>query len=517
METDESDGNALPKNKFPVKWSKISTPKLIKLLFLLDNGDKATFKKEVSQDKNAEAVKEATIAFLSFLQSKDRSIIVDVLQKRVQELLEYPIVIVQGNNEAVNLSVRKQDEDLLTFVEACYFLGIECHSFDKKKEKVQQKLFLNEMESQGSLFMHAENLRMNGISDRLSHNLVHELYRIVTEDENLNKMMDQSFDVSSSKLHKVEGLKEALFFYIIRFLEYNEKLNRIYTSKLEDLLDKLSRKASSKVEAQSVQDIIGTLSTYPFECQPAGHCIVFCVTKERDGACGEISKVKEVFENSLGYTVKVEEDPTYETLNTYIQELSKEKYRFYDALVIWFMAHGTEKTIELSDGVQYETKTIIDEFSKLDNFRRKPKIFFMASCQGKTAISVKREGGIKVAVDGGSQGTTTFSVIPENVCNITAVYYEMDRLIAHATLPNKYAFRIPHEGSVYVDTVCRLLEKHRGVNITEVLEKASNKMHQILFSCASGGTNFQGEAKQACYYESTFQKTFRVPTGFENK
>ena len=63
-------------------------------------------------------------------------------------------------------------------------------------------------------------------------------------------------------------------------------------------------------------------------------------------------------------------------------------------------------------------------------------------------------------------------------------------------------------GSVYVDTVCRLMEEYRGHNITQVLERAANTMHQILFSC---NKKFPGKAKQACCYESTFQKTFRVP------
>lgn len=59
-----------------------------------------------------------------------------------------------------------------------------------------------------------------------------------------------------------------------------------------------------------------------------------------------------------------------------------------------------------------------------------------------------------------------------------------------------------------MDTVCRLMEQHRGHNITQVLERVTNTMHQILFSCDE---DFAGEAKKACCYESTLQKTFRVP------
>ena len=60
-----------------------------------------------------------------------------------------------------------------------------------------------------------------------------------------------------------------------------------------------------------------------------------------------------------------------------------------------------------------------------------------------------------------------------------------------------------------MDTVCSLLEENQRENITQVLEGVSRLIHQIVFM--SEENKFDGESKQACFYESTFQKTFLVP------
>ncbi|XP_042238966.1 caspase-12-like [Homarus americanus] len=512
MELDESDGNIVPRNRKPsyvIKWPDIPHSKLVTLLFLLDNGDKTTGSMDTYRKWNIGASLEAKEAFLSVLKANKYSFwqVLEVLRRRVKELVQYPFIRLEGDTEAANRAVRKQDEYLLTMVEACRYLHIDCFNLENKIKKVQEKLFLSEEEKMGKFFLYAENLQMKHICDSLTPSLVCQLLDVLKRDKNLSKLIDKSIDVPLDKLNKIEGLKEALFFYMIRVLEDNEKLNRLYTGKLQELLNKVNKETKDEHEQRTIMTIVNALDVYPIQGRPAGHCVVFCVTKDREGSQGEINKVKRVFSDSLGYTVHIEKDPTYKTLEEYRKTLQKQKYHFYDSIVFWFMAHGTETNIKLADGYRYKRMDIIDSFSRLDNFRKKPKIFFMTSCRGRATISIREKGGVRVAVDGSHEGQT-YSVIPEQCCNITAVYYQMDRIIASATLPEHYAFRLPDGGSVYVDTVCRLLEQHRGHNFTQVLERVCNKIHQILFSCHE---KFPGEAKQACYYESTFQKTFIVP------
>nr|XP_053652830.1 uncharacterized protein LOC128702564 [Cherax quadricarinatus] len=529
MERDESDGNIVTKNRKspPIEWTNIQFSKLTKFLFLLDNGDKTLDSTETTvleeipsslkdhnstenmAEKKTRPTLEAQKAFVSVLTDEEFSFssVLEVLRRRVMELVDYSIITLEEDSEGANWAVRKQDEHLLTLVEICRYLEIDCQGLEDKIEKVQKKLLLTEEEKKTTFFTNADSLRICRICDHLTIPIVHQLLDTVKNDESLSKFVHTKLDISLEKLSKTDGLKEVLFFYMIRVLEENDKLNRIYTGKLEELLERVSKAVTDKNDRLIIKGVVSTLSVYPMKCRPAGHCLVFCVTKDRKGAQGEIKKVKSVFENSLGYTVHIEENPTHKTLQKCRKELLKPKYRFYDSIVYWFMAHGTETNLKLADGEDYKRQDFIDEFSKMDSFRKKPKLFFMASCRGRKTISIKKKNGVRVAVDGTKEGEA-FSVIPENCHNITAVYYRMDRLVANATLPEQYSFRLPDGGSVYVDTVCRLLEQHRSDNITQVLERVCNKMHQILFSC---NEKFEGEAKQACYYESTLQKTFIVP------
>lgn len=55
-----------------------------------------------------------------------------------------------------------------------------------------------------------------------------------------------------------------------------------------------------------------------------------------------------------------------------------------------------------------------------------------------------------MSMDGHDEGKVPFSVLPEDCQNITAVYYQMDRLVASATLPQQYAFRLPNGGKMLI-------------------------------------------------------------------
>ncbi|XP_068216783.1 uncharacterized protein [Palaemon carinicauda] len=528
LEDVKGDGNcSSKKNKAKesaINLKEISNKTLVKLLFSLDNGDKSTDKSEFFQQQNIRRVQEGMSAFMSFMKNENISEVREVLEARIKELYEYPFfkVPVEGANEAV----RTKEQEILTLIKACKTFGVDYTKLKEKELQAQKLLFLSEAECQGSFLIYAENLRIIHVCDVMSEKLVYLMYEKVrckeismtlsdklfsNKDLEPLKLKWKSLEVSLDKVEKVEGFKEALFFCIIRMLEMNDLHNRLYTNNFEELLQEVNASELDEGDTGKMEYIIDKLSTYPNACQPTGYCLVFCVTNEREGAESEIRKVKEVFEKSLGFTVKVVKNPTLEHLQECRDELEKFKYHFYDSLVFWFMSHGNKDEIKLGCGEFHKKNEVINSFCKLENFRKKPKLFFMCSCQGEGRIEVRKEGSIEVTIDGQNMGdnATQFADIPGSAYNITAVYYEMDRLIAHATLPDKYAFRMLEEGSIYVDTVCRLLEKYRGKNITTVLEKANNKVHQIIFSSKD---NFEGKAKQACYYESTFQKTFIVPS-----
>ncbi|XP_042206631.1 uncharacterized protein LOC121855632 isoform X2 [Homarus americanus] len=495
----------------------ISKKKLVKLLFLLDNSDDTTG--TIKHGKlNTEAVKGGIWCFLFFLKYKNlvhNQILQNVLRNRVRQILNcFPLSLPRGS-EAESLGFQKDEEDLLILAEAYRHLGLKSQHLDEKKNDIQHRMNFTESEKNGTFCLYAENLLMTHLCDDLTPTLVFDLFNIMIEDKSLCDKIDGDLDISLDQLKEIEGLKEGLFFYMIRMLEYHKMQNRLYTYKLQHFLHILNKQRSPE-EQEIITKYLLKLEHYPGECQPTGLCIVFCVTDDREGADLEITKITSVFHDILGFTIKVEKNPSAKTIDEYKKELRKSKYRFYDSIVYWFLSHGTEKDLLLPNNKEYRREDFVDSFSKLDNFSKKPKIFFMASCQGNEHIPVEETGNYEATIDGEGK---TYVDYPDAAHDTSYVYYQMDRLIAYATLRSKYAFRLKDHGSVYVDCVCSSLKEHCGKNITQVLEEVCQKIHRIVFYSEEKKTSeekekeFEGNAKQACFYESTFQKTFIIPKG----
>ena len=368
--------------------------KLVKLLYLLDNGDNETGTTDLYKQENARAAQKAKETFQQILISREYGYreIVYLLQSRAKNLLRHEIIIIPEANDAV----MKQDEDLLILVEACHYLDIEHHSsFNEKIEKVQEKMELEDKEKGGNFFIYAENLLMNRICDCLSSDYVYKLFCLFMVRYGGKLGLQVHSDLVQRDTLECEGIKEALFFFVIRVMEEQKLLNRIYTDKLRDLFEELLEEAESD---EVLSMIIRTLKTYPEECQPAGLCIVFCVTEDRAGADSEIVKIQSVFEDCFKFTVKIERNPNCDTFEKYKKELVKTKYRFYDSLVIWFVSHGDETNLLLAseDNKNYDREKFIDDFSLFSHFNKKPKIFFMATCRGNKPIHTSESGEIMV-------------------------------------------------------------------------------------------------------------------------
>lgn len=361
--------------------------KMVKLLFLMDNGDKGTGTTTTYRTENSKAATEAREIFLAILRSRERGHqqIVSTLQRRANMLLKYKGLILPVNTEAASLySIRKQDEDLLILVKCCNFLDIEYHHLDDKIKEIEDKMELEKNEKEGNFFIYAENLLMNSICDCLTSDLVYNLFRLAVSRDGWKFLEGIDANIVQREQLSEEGIKEALFFFIIRQMEEKMLLNRIYTDKLQGLFKELYENNGKN---ENLIMPLQKLKHYPQECQPPGLCLVFCVKNCREGADCEITKIKSVFEDGFKFTVKVEENPDQSTVERYYEkELLKAKYRFYDSLVIWFVSHGDEQDLVLAKGEKYNREKFIDDFSLLCNFNKKPVIFFMATCRGVNPI-----------------------------------------------------------------------------------------------------------------------------------
>lgn len=260
------------------------------------------------------------------------------------------------------------------------------HGLSHKVRSIQAKMGLTSEESDGNLFVYSENLRMKRLCAALNENQVCHMYNSAV-DKKLLCDTPPDMQITVDTLKEKEGLKETLFYYLIRQMELNNKLNRIYTNRLQELLQELGG---------GLEEWLEVLEQYPANCHPPGYCVVFCVTKERMGWEEEIGKVYRVFHKILGYTITIKENPTLSTVRETLATLQRPKYRIYDSLVVWIMAFGANESLLLGDGTQVGERDIIDQFCLLNNFRKKPKIFFMSQCHGTELIAIKHRGEVYV-------------------------------------------------------------------------------------------------------------------------
>ncbi|KAK4298435.1 hypothetical protein Pmani_029227 [Petrolisthes manimaculis] len=491
----------------------LNVGQLAHLMYLLDSGDPSMGSDNSQRRRNTLGARQGCHAFLSILsrQNWGSQYLSALLELRAQELLHRMSLQLPKNTEAYERHVQLCGEELLVLVEACHHLNITHRHLDTSIAKVQTMLRLTDSEKIGSFFLYAENLLLSRLCDNLTPLQVYKLYCAALINPEFC-IVDGGFKVTENNVKDEEGLKEVLFFYLIRVLEFNSFLNRIYTDNLKSLLEDVvatykEEDKEKEEEKQSLIKAMTVLQSYPNQCRPSGLCVVFCVTEGRPGAKYEMDKIKSVFQDKLGFTVITEPDPSNDTLEWYAKELQNTKYNFYDSFVFWFVSHGSEDTLTLADKKSYSRDTFIHKFSLPDNFRKKPKIFFMATCRGNKTIKVMPLGGVNVAADGRPKSWPDDVPLPNQ--DISSVYYQMDRVIANATLPEKYSFRTDDKGSIFVDTVCCLLEERCGQNLTVVLEEAFRRIHRVLFISDKG--EFEGSAKQACFYESTLQKTLLIP------
>lgn len=367
-----------------IKWTVYPLSLLVKLLFLLDRGD-------LTSQERSDKAKAAAQAFHAILVNgiSSSNLVVNELQKRLRVLINYGFFELRTGTEAAKYHIIQQDKDLLSFSDACHYLGIRTNNtLEDKIRKVRRKLRLTPVEITRNFFIHSENLWIMKMGDLLTPRQVHKFLTIIQEMGLLCRSFDQYLTVFEESMVQIDGMKECLFFYIIRCLEFKGT----YTKTVKDVLEKLEQEAETQGEKNIITDITKELRCYPSKCHPAGYCIIFCVTGDRDGAESEIEKVQKVFDKSLGFIVEIQRDPIKNTVNAVLENLKSPKYDFYDSLIVWFIGRGGEDEFKLADGTYYSKKKITNDFSGLKTFSKKPKLFFMVSDQGEEAVPVISHG-----------------------------------------------------------------------------------------------------------------------------
>ena len=292
----------------------------------------------------------------------------------------------------------------LNYIEGSQFIEPE---FETKYKEVLKKCDFKEKISWG-LFLNVENVRMIKICEKFSNLIVFKAYKELlsnsrlnknTKNEPGNKIKEKNRKVQdfSLKLEDIENnsfLKDALFLYIVRYLELNQYLSRIQTKHLEDILKTVKNEDKEKnIDTNAIDAAIEEMDTYPIvhhPLKPSGYCLIMCVTENRPGAECEIKTLMKTYE-SCGFEVEVMDNLTKSKIDEKILSIEQTKYCFYDSFIYWILAHGEDRKIILRND-KYIREDLVRGFATPVSFRMKPKIFHFDTCRGEDMIIIDGSG-----------------------------------------------------------------------------------------------------------------------------
>ncbi|KAG7175199.1 caspase-8-like [Homarus americanus] len=373
-----------------------------------------------------------------------------------------------------------------------------------------------------TFFVYAENKIMMKICDSLTPGEVFLMYEVLREskaverDDTIKDLLSQPIDLRS--LENVAGLKDVAFYYLILNLMKKQILNRLYTHKLSFIFHQLKQiKEKSDTPHPHIDRILMTLDRYPVASQPPGLCLIFIMEENRAGAQKDLMRVRELFEKVFKYDVFVKINPSSEDIKTIVSKLKAARNKFYDSLVVWFMGHGDKTYLEAKNSRIHRRVDLIEPFTEIEWFFKKPKLFFIQACAVKKDRKrfSSTSGGEKAlptqtdSVGWRAAASTQWQDKYADYTDVSNVNTFADTLISYATMWYQYASR-GEEGSLYVDTlVDQLLEYGSKESIENVLRRVHYNVNTVGLQYQNQDFNIYW--KQAPYFESSLQKAFIFP------
>lgn len=288
--------------------------------------------------------------FITFQKALEEKSIIPVRRELQLRLLKLSSMEYERNNNLSTLEsnfsdesdqLSNDEEDILEFTEIFEMFGQSApesikNSFGSiiasKKIPVRRQ---HGSQKKKTFFVHAENKIMMKICDSLSPDEVFQMYEVlrltkaVEREDRMKDLLRQPIDRQA--LVSVSGLKDVAFYYLILNLMRKQMLNRLYTHKLTFIFDQLKQmKAEENHNYDHIDKALAALNRYPVVSRPPGLCLIFHMTKNRQGGHKDLSRVKELFEKNFMYDVFVKTDPSAEDIKMIISKVKAARNKFYD-------------------------------------------------------------------------------------------------------------------------------------------------------------------------------------------
>ena len=203
--------------------------------------------------------------------------------------------------------------------------------------------------------------------------------------------------------------------------------------------------------------------------------------KDRDGTENDVKEIKEVFKKQLGFEVRVHDDKTVSEIRHIMADIPNQGD--ISCLVIFVLTHGDDGRLYAYDCDYSIENVILDQLMPTSamNLLGKPKIVFLASCQGTMTDSGHWARSRNSSGNANPKSTqvdsTPFHSIPPKPAEIFCIPNQCDILIYQASYPGHFAFRNTANGTWLIQTLCQTLkESGEDDEIYDVLLKTSRRV-----------------------------------------
>ncbi|XP_077055492.1 caspase 20, apoptosis-related cysteine peptidase isoform X2 [Siphateles boraxobius] len=233
------------------------------------------------------------------------------------------------------------------------------------------------------------------------------------------------------------------------------------------------------------------VSEYKISRIPRGICVIinnvhFTTMMERSGSDEDQKYLDKVF-HWLGFDVVVHRNKTADEMKNLLTDLGKTVDG--DCFVCCVLSHGKKEGVFGADGDVVSVDEIREPFTG-QRLAGKPKLFFIQACRGR-----KNQLRVKVQADSPEDGESEMEVDGDDF-EIT-IPADTDFLIARSTTDGHYSYRKPEEGSWFIQSLCRNLEKHCPLG-TDI---------QTILLCVNNDVSSQGiNSKQMPVHEVAMRK-----------
>ena len=255
---------------------------------------------------------------------------------------------------------------------------------------------------------------------------------------------------------------------------------------------------------------------YPVRNSPCGICLIINMQTfggkipQRKGAELDVSNLQNTFDN-LSFEVRTFPNLSKSNLIEKLIYFSEMDHKDYGVFFCIIMSHGNDKNeIYTTDNEAININEIQDYFTPKNcpSLRGKPKIFIIQACRGEskdrgqpeipdtlnppsTPSTPKIPARTSGSISHDENLSSKDSDIPLSERTMEKVATHVDFYIAHATFHGYVSYRSRYKGSVFISTLCEVLQvekynHHFSDIMIEVRKRVAMIDHYAYLQCPEG-------------------------------